>query len=160
MAKRKSLSRRRRAMKNEELNIDARELLPQKGRFVMVDRLIRCDEEVTLSTLSIREDNIFIDNGRFLEAGILEHMAQTAAARNGYIDKYVQKGEVKLGFIGEIKNVSIERCPAVGETLTTSVTIVSEIFSTLLIHIDVTSAGEPIASGDMKIAMTTIVSQE
>lgn len=139
--------------------INVRKLLPQKGRFVMVDRLEQCDEETTVSTLLVREDNIFVSDGFFLEAGLLEHMAQTAAARNGYMDKYIHHRDITLGFIGEIKNVLISRCPRVGELLTTKVIAGNEILSTLIITVEVKIGDELIVNGNMKIGMTTISTQ-
>lgn len=136
-------------------DIDVRELLPQQDAFVMVDRLEQCDEQTTVSSLHIRPDNLFVDEGGLLEAGILEHMAQTAAARNGYMDKYVHGGFIRLGFIGEIKDATIYRRPQAGETLHSTMAIVSEILSLLLIKVEVRSGEELIADGHIKLVMTS-----
>jgi predicted hotdog family 3-hydroxylacyl-ACP dehydratase len=134
-------------------DINVRELLPQQGKFVMIDHLRYFDETTIISSMTVDKDNIFVENGRFTEPGIIENIAQTAAARMGYIGKYINGNGVKLGFIGEIKNLVIERCPCTGEELTTSVEIVTEIFSTLMIQAKVTAGSELIALGNMKIAM-------
>jgi predicted hotdog family 3-hydroxylacyl-ACP dehydratase len=132
--------------------IDVRELLPQQRKFVMIDRLRYFSETVITTSLTVAKDNIFVDGDVFTEPGILENIAQTAAARMGYIGKYIDKSGVKLGFIGEIKNLVIERCPRVGEELTTSIEITTEIFSTLLVLAKVFVNNDLIASGNMKIA--------
>ncbi|MDR0385682.1 MAG: pseudouridylate synthase [Prevotellaceae bacterium] len=134
-------------------DINVRELLPQKGRFVMIDRLRYFDETTVISSLTVDKDNIFVEDGMFTEPGIIENIAQTAAARMGYIGKYISSEGVKLGFIGEIKNLIIERCPHTGEELTTCAEIVTEIFSTLMIQAKVTVDNELIAHGYMKISI-------
>ncbi|MDR2814115.1 MAG: pseudouridylate synthase, partial [Prevotellaceae bacterium] len=66
-------------MKFEDVSI--LELLPQRPPFVMVDTLLYCDREVTVTSLLVRDGNIFCDNGRLTEAGVIENIAQTCAAR-------------------------------------------------------------------------------
>ncbi|MDR1130730.1 MAG: pseudouridylate synthase [Prevotellaceae bacterium] len=134
-------------------DINVRELLPQQGRFVMIERLRRLDDTLVISSMTVDSDNIFVDGEVFSESGIIENIAQTAAARMGYIGKYINKGDVKIGYIGEIKNLVIERCPRTGEELTTSVETVTEIFSTLMALAKVSVNGELIAHGSMKIAI-------
>jgi 3-hydroxymyristoyl/3-hydroxydecanoyl-(acyl carrier protein) dehydratase len=43
--------------------IDIHELLPQQEPFVMVDTLTFFDEKETSTTFTIREDNIFVEDG-------------------------------------------------------------------------------------------------
>ncbi|MDR3188740.1 MAG: pseudouridylate synthase [Prevotellaceae bacterium] len=129
------------------------ELLPQRPPFVMVDALLRCDDEVTVTSLLVRDDNIFCDNGRLTEAGVIENIAQTCAARMGYISKYICNGTVKLGFIGAIRNMELLRMPQAGETITTRISTVEEIFQMTLVSAEVCAGEELIASAEMKIAI-------
>jgi predicted hotdog family 3-hydroxylacyl-ACP dehydratase len=141
-------------MNDDEMNdINVRELLPQQGKFVMIDWLRHIDETSVVSSMTVDKDNIFVDDDIFSESGIIENIAQTAAARMGYIGKYIDKKGVRIGVIGEIKNLVIERCPHIGEELTTSVEITAEIFSTLMIQAKVNIDNELIAHGSMKIAL-------
>jgi predicted hotdog family 3-hydroxylacyl-ACP dehydratase len=152
-------------MKNTEIpettesigKIPVGELLPQKGKFVMIDKLNYLDETRVSSSLTVKKNNIFLDGDLFSEPGIVENIAQTAAARMGYIGKYIDNSGVRIGFIGEIKNLAVNRCPRVGEKLTTTIEIVNELFSTLLVHTETRVNGDLIASGSMKIAMTDIL---
>ncbi|MDR1859552.1 MAG: pseudouridylate synthase [Bacteroidales bacterium] len=136
--------------------IEVGELLPQRPPMVMIDRLLQCDPVVTQTALTVRPDNIFCDNGYLSEAGLLENIAQTCAARMGFINKYLQHDVVKLGFIGAIRNMEIFRLPASGEQLTTTVTVQEEIFRMTLVHAEIRIHAEVIASGDMKISITDI----
>mgnify|MGYP003623674217 FL=1 len=130
------------------------ELLPQRPPFVMLDGMSHFDEDIIVTHLQVSPNNIFVENGLFTPAGIIENRAQTGAARMGYIDKYVNKGQVMIGFIGEMKNIEIGRLPAVGQQLTTTVEVVSQVFSTLLVKTEVMADGQLMASGQMKIVMT------
>lgn len=144
---------------NDIDNIPVCELLPQQPPFVMIDRLLHFDEKTVRSGLRVAADNLFVSDGVLTAPGLIENMAQTAAARMGYIGKYLENGTIKLGFIGEIKRLSIERCPAVGEELTTTVEITNEVFSTLVVQARAETASGTAASCEMKIFMTDIDSQ-
>lgn len=134
--------------------IDILELLPQKPPFVMVDRLLYCDRETTTTSFVVCEDCIFCDNRRLSAAGIAENIAQTCAARMGFINKYICHDEVKIGFIGAIRNQEFFRLPAVGETIVTQIDTVQEIFRTTLVNAKVSAGDEIISTCEMKIAIT------
>lgn len=132
--------------------INVLELLPQRPPFVMVDCLTDYSETATSSRLTIRPDNIFVEDGEFAAAGLIEHIAQTCAARLGYYNIYVQKTGVRLGFIGEVKDFSLMRLPRQGETLCTTVTVMQEIFDVTVVSAEVRVGEEVIATTRLKIA--------
>jgi predicted hotdog family 3-hydroxylacyl-ACP dehydratase len=134
--------------------IDILDLLPQRPPFVMVDKLLYCDRETTKTALTVREDNIFFDNGVLSESGLIENIAQTCATRMGNINKDAGKGGVKIGFIGAIRNQEIVRLPKAGETLVTQVNTVEEVFQMTLVNATVSINNEIITSCEMKISMT------
>ena len=72
-------------------SIDLHTVLPQQEPFVMVGSLIAFDTGSSVTETLIREDNIFVDNGHFSASGLMENIAQTCAARLGYINKYILK---------------------------------------------------------------------
>jgi predicted hotdog family 3-hydroxylacyl-ACP dehydratase len=139
--------------------IDILDLLPQRPPFVMVDCLLHCDKVVTRTSLSVKEENIFCEKGLLTESGLIENMAQTCAARMGYINKYIYNDTVKLGFIGAIRNLEIVRLPRVNEILTTQITVVEEVFQMTLVNASVMIDDETIASCEMKISITDIVGE-
>jgi hypothetical protein len=65
--------------------IDTISLIPQRPPFVMIGSLLYNDEKVTRTTYRVSQQNIFVEHGLFREPGLLENIAQTAAARAGYI---------------------------------------------------------------------------
>jgi predicted hotdog family 3-hydroxylacyl-ACP dehydratase len=129
------------------------ELLPQRPPFVMIDRLLYCDTAVTRTSLRVEEGNIFCDDGRLSEAGLIENIAQTCAARLGYINAYLLHDTVKVGFIGAIRDLEIRRLPRAGEVVTTRVEVVEEIFRMTLARATVTAGEEIVASCEMKISI-------
>ncbi|MCL2130934.1 MAG: pseudouridylate synthase [Lentimicrobiaceae bacterium] len=136
----------------EKINIT--DLLPQQPPFIMVDKLLYCDSEITKTTLTISENNLFFDNGLLSESGLIENIAQTCAARMGYINKYLHSERVKIGVIGSIKNLVIATLPKAGDVLKTTIEVVSEVFAITLVNAKVEVADKLIANGEMKIAIT------
>ncbi len=139
-------------------NIHITQLIPQRPPFVMVDKILSCDKTAAKTQFEVRADNIFLDNGKLSAAGMIEHMAQSCAARMGCLDR-MNDEPIKIGYIGDIRNCQILRYPDCGETLLTLVTIVEEVFHLTLAQVTVSVGEEVIATANMKIAMTDIVSK-
>ena len=139
--------------------IDIHELLPQQEPFVMVGYLRHFDMEKTITSTEIVHGNIFVENGLFSESGIIENIAQTCATRIGYINKYILKKGIQLGFIGAIRNLNLFRCPVVGELIETTIITVEEIFGMTLVTATVNVGDEIIATSEMKIALSEMESQ-
>lgn len=134
-------------------DIDILTLIPQRRPFVMIDRLLSFDEIESSTDFVIKEDNIFCKDGLFLETGIMENIAQTCAARIGYIN--INNNEsVKIGVIGSIKDLIITKLPKVGTTLLTKVKVLSEVFAITLVEAEVYDNDELIAKCEMKISLT------
>jgi predicted hotdog family 3-hydroxylacyl-ACP dehydratase len=123
----------------------------------MVGKLLDADERSACTEFVITADNIFVCNGLFIEAGIIENMAQTCAAGMGYLNANTVQDEVRIGFLSAIRNLIIKRLPKVGEILHTSVFIVEHFVGMLLIKTEVKIKEETIAEGEMKIFITGYV---
>ena len=140
-------------------DIPLKELIPQRPPFVMIDRLVSSDAVFSVTELDVRSDNLFVDNGRMTAAGLVENIAQTCAARIGYIN--LNSGEaVKIGVIGSISNLNIARTPKVGEHLVTTIKLLEEVFQVTLVEAIVKSDDEVLAQCNMKIALTDIDSKD
>lgn len=132
-------------------DIEVHRLLPQKEPFVMVERLLYCDETTTKTTLTIKRDNLFVCNGAMLQAGLLENVAQTCAIRLGYLT--INK-PVRIGFIGAINDFDFEEyLPRIGEAVFTEIKVTAEIGNIVLISAKVECEGRVIAAGNMKVAL-------
>jgi predicted hotdog family 3-hydroxylacyl-ACP dehydratase len=145
-------------MKFDEVNV--LDILPQQPPFVMIDSLLHCDRETTKTALQVRDENIFCHDGHLSESGLIENIAQTCAARMGYINKYICRDTVKLGFIGAIRNMETHRLPRTGEQLVTQINTLEEIFQMTLVNAHIQAGEELIASCEMKISITDIDREE
>ena len=139
--------------------IDIHELLPQQEPFVMVGKLIHFDDIVTTTSTRISAGNIFVEENVFSSSGVIENIAQTCAARIGYVNKYILKKGIQLGFIGAVRNLHVHRLPKVGEEICTSIYVIEEIFGMTLVNAVVRIGNETIAESEMKIALSEIESQ-
>jgi predicted hotdog family 3-hydroxylacyl-ACP dehydratase len=125
-------------------------LIPQKAPFVMIDKLVHSDEKTTRTILAIRADNILLEDGFFSAAGLVENIAQTAAARVGFIARELNE-EPPVGYIGAIKNLEIFALPETGDVIETEITISNHIFDVTIITGKVTNHQKVIAQCEMKI---------
>lgn len=107
------------------------ELIPQRPPIVMVDMLaVDTDEDCKDGTgiiagLYVSGNNIFVESGTFMEPGIIEHMAQSAAAFSGYMS--VHKGTPpSIGFLAEVKRFHLKRLPEAGQRLRTVLKVIGE----------------------------------
>lgn len=137
-------------------SIDVHTVLPQQEPFVMIGNLTHFEMMTSTSETTILESNIFVDNGHFSAAGMMENIAQTCAARIGFYNKYVLKKAVQVGFIGAVRNFVIDSLPAVGSVITTKVDILEEIFGMTLASAEVMCEGRVVASAEIKLSVRTI----
>ena len=139
------------------------DLIPQKFPFVMIDQLDDSDETSTRCSFTIRDENIFTVDGAFREAGLIENIAQTAAARVGFI-AMMEKKDVPVGFIGAVKNLEINdlpkktlkdshNLPKTGETIVTELKITNTVFDVTIISGTVCLGDKIIAQCEMKIVI-------
>lgn len=125
-------------------------LIPQRPPIVMVDVLWHVDKSYAETGLTIQEDNIFVSDNVLREAGLIEHIAQSAAAFAGY-DSFCEHRAPKVGYIGEIKKCSLLSLPEVGCDLRTSITLIAEAAGVKLIEGQTKVGNELIAECLMKI---------
>ena len=133
-----------------EITPDIISLIPQRPPFVMIDRLTGYDETIATTAFVVKPENVFVENGRLTEPGLVENIAQTAAARAGYVAKQENK-PVQLGYIGAVKNLVIHALPFVNDELTTEISITNQIFDVTLITGKISCKESLLASCEMKI---------
>ena len=125
-------------------------LIPQRKPIIMVDTFFEGSETHAITGLTIQADNLFCRKGVFTEPGLIEHMAQSASAMAGYTANLQQK-QAPIGYIGEIKKFRVLRCPDIGETLQTTIHVLSEVLNISLVSADTNVGDELVASCQMKI---------
>lgn len=126
------------------------ELIPQRAPIVMVDEFVGIDENISRTRFTVYEENIFVDNNKLSECGLIEHIAQSAAARVGYIFKSNNQ-PIPIGYIGSVNNFELNELPQVGDTVSTTIEILQEVFNITLIKAVCHIGDREIASCKMKI---------
>ncbi|WP_121808210.1 3-hydroxyacyl-ACP dehydratase [Mucilaginibacter kameinonensis] len=129
---------------------DILSLIPQRPPFVMVDTLVSSSDNTTLTSLLILSENVLVSDGELSEAGMVENIAQTAAAGAGYVAQQLGK-PVPPGFIGAVKNLEVFALPKVGDIIETEVKIENQVFNVTIIKGSVTCKGSTLAQCEMKI---------
>lgn len=132
--------------------IPAKDILPQKPPFLFVDSLLSYEGDVTRTAFTVPQEGTLVENGHLTASGLLEHMAQSSAARVGYISKYILKIPIRIGFIGAIRSGRIYRLPSSGETIETTISFVCEIGDVTMVDAIVRSGDEVIAEANLKSA--------
>lgn len=126
------------------------DLIPQRAPIVMVDEFLGIDDNISKTRLAVRDDNIFVDDGMLSECGLIEHIAQSAAARVGFVFK-TNNQEIPIGYIGSVNNFELKEFPKVGEVISTEIEIIQEVFNITLIQAKCYINDVEIASCKMKI---------
>jgi len=135
-------------MKVVDYNIT--ELIPQRAPFIMVGSVISNSSSSIVTEFTADSDNIFSEDGEFIEAGLIENIAQSAAAMEGCIAKENNQ-TVRLGFIGSVKSLKIYRNAQIGEKLITSVEVINQVIGVNIIKGEVRSNDELLAECEMNI---------
>jgi len=125
-------------------------LLPQKEPFVMVDCLFECSEKYVRTGFTPGAGNIFSDGRYFTEPGLIENMAQSAAAGTGYFYS-LQNKPAPVGYIGAIKDFILSKLPQINDSLETEIKVVAEVMNATVVKATVSCKEEEIASCEMKI---------
>lgn len=133
--------------------IDIHELLPQQEPFVMISRIVHFDMRLTKTETEILKDNLFVQDNVYSTGGLIENIAQTCAARIGYINKYILNKDIQKGYIGAISNMHIYAFPKIGETILTSIQVEEEIFGVTLAKAEINGERGLYVSTDIKIAI-------
>lgn len=124
--------------------------IPQREPFVMIDELTACDEQSAKTILHVRENNLFVNKGVLTEPALVENIAQTAAARIGYICSRENR-PVPIGYIAAVQNLKIEQLPVIGDTVETEISIKNQVLNVTIIAGHSRIGDKLVASCEMKI---------
>jgi predicted hotdog family 3-hydroxylacyl-ACP dehydratase len=125
-------------------------LIPQKPPFVMVGKLLYTDANTTRSSFHIDANNVFVKNGLFQEAGLMENIAQTAALNAGYL-ALVENKPIAVGYIAAVTGLEIFALPKAGDEIITEVSGQNQVFDIIVLSGKVWLNGNLIAQCEMKV---------
>src|SRR5450432_3713484 len=129
---------------------NAADLIPQRTPFVFVDKLIFIDDKTSHGSFEIPEGNIFVKSGFYSTSGMVESMAQTAAAGTGYLCRKNNK-EVPIGYIGAVQKLEVLDWPPAKAEITMEINLLTNILQVSLVSGIVKYGGKIMASCEMKI---------
>ena len=95
-------------------------MIPHREPMILVSAVLSMSEIALTSSFSIKKDNLFVDQGRFTEAGLIENMAQTAACLARLEDDNTLKNP-SIGYLVSIKDLVINSLPKIDKTINTKV---------------------------------------
>ena len=130
--------------------VPAKDVLLQQPPFVFIDRIVHYDDSVTRVRFRVPDSGLLVEDGLLCAAGMMEHMAQSMAAREGYVSRYILHIPLRLGMLGQIKNFSLYRHARSGELLETTVRLKHEMMGISLAEVTVCCLGEIIADALFK----------
>jgi predicted hotdog family 3-hydroxylacyl-ACP dehydratase len=131
-------------------DFDILELIPQRPPMRMIDALVAADEKSARGKLYVTESNLFIENGVLAEPGLIEFIAQTAAAYTGFKNKTTSR-EVSEGYIGAIKNLVIYNLPELNSYIESEIVVENEIVGYTIIAGRVYQQNRLLAECEMRI---------
>jgi len=127
--------------------------IPQREPFVMVDSLDECRDDGARSSWTPEPGHLFEENGLIRESALIENMAQTAAARAGYLSRKAGK-PVPGGYIGAVQQFRLNRLPRSGEKMVTDIVVRHQVLNATIITGSVSSGDECLATCEMKIFLS------
>lgn len=130
------------------INLPAIDYIPQRPPFVLVDNIVDCDDVVIVTDFNVPQEHVLVRQGMLTAPGVMENIAQTCAARIGWMNR---NKPVRIGVIGSISKLNIVRLPKVGELLHTKVTVESEVFEATIVHAQTFVDEVLVAECDMKV---------
>ena len=121
----------------------------------MVDELLFSDDDHTKTSFTVTEGNVFLINNAFTEAGLMENMAQTAAAGAGNMAR-IEDRPIDIGYIGAVKNLEVFELPVINDELMTEVKVETRLLNIAIVTGKVWRNDTLLAQCEMKIFINKI----
>jgi len=111
----------------EDNIINIHNFLPHREPMLMADYILELTKEKVVTSFEILEDNIFVDNNEFVEAGLIENLAQTCSSILGQSFFENPEADTKvIGFITNIKKIEVFALPKVGDKIISKASLISQ----------------------------------
>jgi predicted hotdog family 3-hydroxylacyl-ACP dehydratase len=125
-------------------------LIPHREPIIMIDELTDQLDNYATSRFTIKHDTLFLDEGELHEGGLIENIAQTAAAGAGWRN-LKENTNTPLNFLGSVSNFSVRKYPRVGDTLETRIEIKNSVFNVSQLKGSISLNGEILVECEMKV---------
>lgn len=119
----------------------------------MVDRWLGADGTTTRTGFVVSGANPLVHNGRFSIAGLIENLAQTAAAGAGAesLETFGTDRPPRVGVIVSIDRLEVHLLPEIGAELLTETTVTNRVGDIVVISGKITCRQTTVATGVLKI---------
>jgi 3-hydroxymyristoyl/3-hydroxydecanoyl-(acyl carrier protein) dehydratase len=120
---------------------------------VMVDKLFNCYDQTAATGLGISSENIFVVGGKFIESGLIENIAQSAALMTGW-QAIIQQGveqKIPMGVIGAVKDFQVYFLPNINSEIITQVEVLFRVANATIINGKVKVKDKLAAECELKI---------
>jgi predicted hotdog family 3-hydroxylacyl-ACP dehydratase len=129
---------------------DIHKVIPQRDPMVLIDDLLEQSQVKSVTQFVVPEGHVLLDGDELSESGLIENIAQSAAAGVGY--EYFTKNEpAPVGFIGAVSKLQIMRRPKIAQKLETTIEVTHQLTGITVIQGTSTIDGELAATCEMKI---------
>ena len=122
-------------------------LIPHRPPIIMISKMILAEEDQFISAFHIKKGNVFLKNGYFEEAGLIENMAQTALAGFSVLN---QNDYVPKALLAAVEELKIYALPIEGNILTTTITPLYQAINMMSVAGKVTYQGRLLSEGTLK----------
>ena len=113
-------------IKEENIN-NIHNFLPHREPMLMADYILELTQEKVITSFEIKEDNVFVHNNEFVEAGLIENLAQTCSSILGQSFFENPDADTKvIGFITNIKKIEVFALPKVGDKIISKASLISQ----------------------------------
>lgn len=128
------------------------ELIPHRAPMRWIDALTGCADTTAQATAHFSSDHFAAAQGEVLETALVECIAQTVAAAQGYGAKARgQSGNAPGGMLAAVSNFQICCRPPVDKPLTIAVSEKKRFGPMLLVSGEISCEGKRIASGELTL---------
>ena len=130
--------------------MDIKAIIPQREPIIMIDKIVSHSEVKTITSLTVKNTNLFVEENIFQSSGVIENIAQSSAARMG-MQTAKEGRKPLLGYIASIKNLNISRLPVVGETIHTEIIVTNKINNIIVVKAESRVEDTIIANCELKV---------
>lgn len=136
--------------------ISIKQIIPQRPPFLMIDKVIRCEDCDAYLEFFVTPDNVLTENYALSAYGLIENMAQSCAAFIG-CECLLRGVPITVGYIGEVRNAKICEHPRCGQTIKTHVHVIEDFFNIVMAEVEVKNGDKCVATAYVKVAKTNII---
>lgn len=143
----------------EDHIINIHNFLPHREPMLMADYILELTKEKVVTSFEILEDNVFVHNNKFAEAGLIENLAQTCSSILGQSFFENPETDTKvIGFITNIKKIEVFSLPVVGDKIISKASLISQYENICHIFCETFNKDELLIRGEINLFIQEVKS--